>query len=108
MIAVNYGNWLYFTLIALMAGLMVLLLWLSKKKGPKWTDRFVFFMLWTNFALHFLKQLNPYYMAEFPFSLTRSSPENLCAVLVIAAVFQRPRRREHAFDGPEYDDDGPF
>jgi len=85
MIAVRYGNWLYFTLIFLMLGATILLLWLTKKKGKRWADRFVFYMLWINFALHFLKQLNPYYMAEFPFSLTRSSPENLCAVLVIAA-----------------------
>lgn len=60
---------------------------LSRRMGPAFTRKFILTILWTNFALHFLKQLNPSYLADFPYSLKRSTPENLCALLIMVSPF---------------------
>ena len=44
-------------------------------------------MLWSNFALHFLKQLNPYYYNKMPLSFTESSATNFCALLIMVEPF---------------------
>ena len=81
------GSWMYFLPLFLTLGTAVFLALLCRKKGKVFTEKLVLWLLWGNFALHFLKQLNPYYWEEFPFALSRSSMENLCAITILFGPF---------------------
>lgn len=81
-----YSFWYFLFWGYLVVALLISIL-LCHKLGKKFAHIYIMCMLWTNFALHFLKLLTPWYLSNMPFSLTRSSPENLCAVLVMASPF---------------------
>ena len=87
MVEVRIGNFWYWLFLALLAAMTYLSYVLSRRMGPGFTRKFILTILWTNFALHFLKQLNPSYLADFPYSLKRSTPENLCALLIMVSPF---------------------
>ena len=77
----------YFLSMLLVLSSAVLLTLLSKSLGKRFANRLILFILWANFALHFLKQLSPYYLEDFPTSLAKSSFENLCSVLIVISPF---------------------
>ena len=85
--AVKIGNFLYWLFVAFFLLFGFAAFYLSKRFGKRFAHRFILVMVWTNFAFHFLKQLNPAYIKAWPNALMRSSPENLCAFLVMAAPF---------------------
>ncbi|MBP5091837.1 MAG: hypothetical protein J6328_04705 [Bacilli bacterium] len=87
MAAVKLGNFLYWLFIAFFLLFGFAAFYLSKRFGKRFAHRFILVMVWTNFAFHFLKQLNPAYMRAWPEAWMRSTPENLCAFLVMAAPF---------------------
>ena len=86
-LSVEKGNFLYFFFIAFLFAGTFLCRSLCRHFGKKFAHEFVLVLLWMNFAFHFLKQLNPFYLADFPFSIGRSSLENFCALLICAAPF---------------------
>lgn len=79
---VQVGNILYFFFILLLATLSTGAFFLGKRFGKEFSWKMVLALAWTNFVLHFVKQFNPSYIAEFPRSLTSSTLPNLCAVLI--------------------------
>ncbi|MCR5491134.1 MAG: hypothetical protein K6F32_03295 [Bacilli bacterium] len=87
LISVETGNLLYFVPMVLLLGTLILLLRICRKKGRDWTEKFIEIMYWVNFAGHFLKQFVPSYIAAWPLGLARSTPENFCAIYVMAAPF---------------------
>lgn len=95
---VKTGGVLYFIAVfALFLGLIILLL-VSKKLGPKFAYRFVFWMYWANFALHFLKQFMPGYFMGGGLYLSRSSMENFCALFVVTAPFMLLSKKKLLYD----------
>ena len=98
MISVEYGNILYFLPLVGLATTAVLLWLLCKKKGEKWTIRFLFVLAWANFALHFLKQFVPSYIDAWPKGLARSTMENLCAVMVVLTPFMMLSKKNVLLD----------
>ncbi len=80
-------NFLYFLMIASLIAGSAILFALSRRMSSRGAHVFCMAFVWANFALHFLKMLNPYYLADFPYSLTNSSLENLCAVTIVVSPF---------------------
>lgn len=87
LLGVSFGNFPYALAILFTAVLFYACVAICHRAGKDFSYKFITVMVWVNFALHFLKQLNPFYAAEWPLSLARSSGENLCAVLVILTPF---------------------
>ncbi len=87
LLGVRFFNVLYFVPIVLLIITVIFLRHLCVRRGKGFTHKLILALLWLNFSFHFLKQLNPFYLADVPFSLTKSSPENLCAILVMASPF---------------------
>ncbi|HAS56805.1 MAG TPA: hypothetical protein DD377_00900 [Firmicutes bacterium] len=87
LLSVQLFNFPYFLFIAIALSCFVISVSFSKKLGKVWTDKFITVLIWANFALHFLKQLNPFYIASWPIGLGRSTAENLCAFLVMVSPF---------------------
>lgn len=87
MMEVRYGNFLYFFFLALLFAMTYFSEILCRRMGKEFAYKFILTILWTNFALHYVKQLNPSYLADFPYALKRSTPENLCALLITLAPF---------------------
>ena len=56
-------------------------------RGERFARKFLLVILWANFALHFLRLLNPFYLSRGIKVLFYASPNNLCALLVLAAPF---------------------
>lgn len=77
----------YFLCMLMVLSSAVLLTLLCKSLGKRFANHLILFILWANFALHFLKQLSPYYLEDFPTSLSKSSFENLCSVLIVISPF---------------------
>lgn len=77
----------YFLCMLLVLSSAVLLVLLCKSLGKRFANRLILLILWANFALHFLKQLSPFYLEDFPTSLSKSSFENLCSVLIVISPF---------------------
>lgn len=70
------------------AAVYILLLALILRKTSRRTARTVLTMiLFCNFALHFIKQFFVPYCTDFPYSLRRSTVENLCAVSTVFFPF---------------------
>ncbi len=84
---VQYFNFYYWLFWAYLLFAVIVSVVLCRRLGKRFCHIYILCILWTNFALHFLKQLTPWYLGKMPFSLSRSSPENLCAVLVMASPF---------------------
>lgn len=84
---IEIGNLPYVLLVLLLIFGTAFLLVLCRKKGPRFAYILCFSLLWVNFALHFLKQLNPYYLADAPYSWRTSTGENLCAVTIMLSPF---------------------
>lgn len=84
---VELFNLPYFLFIALICVCFVVSTFLSRRFGKDWTYRFISVLAWSNFALHFVKQLNPFYVASWPMGLGRSTAENLCAFLIMVSPF---------------------
>ncbi len=87
LLSVQLFNFPYFLFIAIALSCFVVSISFSKKLGKVWTNKFITILLWSNFALHFLKQLNPFYIASWPNGLGRSTAENLCAFLIMVSPF---------------------
>lgn len=87
LLTIQIGNFGYFLFLFLLGTLVYVSRQLCSHFGKGFSNRLILTLLWGNFALHFLKQLSPFYMLDFPFSLTRSSLENYCAVLIVASPF---------------------
>ncbi len=85
--SVEIGNPIYFAmLIVLFAGTLALL-FLFRRLPKRAAFVFCMTLVWVNFALHYLKQLSPYYMADWPYSLRTSTGENLCALTIMLSPF---------------------
>lgn len=84
---VELFNFPYFLFIALDIVAFIVSISFSRRLGKDWTYRFISVLAWSNFALHFLKQLNPFYVASWPNGLGRSTAENLCAFLIMVSPF---------------------
>jgi hypothetical protein len=87
MASVEYGNFLYFAMIAVLFLCVIGFSSLVEKQGKEFAWVFILTLAWVNFALHFLKQLNPDYYADFPYVLKRSTAENICAVTIMIMPF---------------------
>ena len=98
MIKVDYLNILYFAPIVFLVLTALGVGMLTKKKGEKWTYRFLLILSFVNFALHFLKQFFPSYIAMWPSGLARSTGENLCAVMVLASPFLLLSKNKYLYD----------
>ena len=84
---VRFGNFLYFLPLAILFALLFLASALTSRFGKKFSRRLILILLWSNFALHFFKQLIPYYYATMPVSLVESTATNFCATLIIMEPF---------------------
>ena len=86
-IGVAFGNTLYFLFILLLIALVFGTRSLCRRFGKEFTRNLLLILYWSNFALHFLKQFNPYYISRLPNSLGSSSLENFCAILIVISPF---------------------
>ena len=77
----------YFLAIASMFAICVGCVFLSKKKGPEFTHKLILWLVWINFALHFLKQFLPLSIQNWPDSLMWSGSPNLCAFIILFGPF---------------------
>ena len=84
---VRMGNFWYVFFIVLCLGLTALTLFICRKAGKKFSKVLIQVLLWSNFALHFLKQFIPYYFQRWPVILVDSLFPNLCAILIVTAPF---------------------
>lgn len=84
---VRMGNFWYFFFWLLLVGLFFYTNHLCKRKGKKFTDRFVLILICLNFALHIFKQFLPRYRAEWPDGWADSLFPNLCAALIFLSPF---------------------
>ena len=84
---VKVGNFPYFLFLAFLVGITLLSLYLCNRFGKVFAKRYISIILWANFALHFLKQILPYYYSRWPGSLPDSLFPNLCAVLIMLSPF---------------------
>lgn len=84
---IELGNWLYILVLLSLIFLVVIMAYASVKLPQRIVYWIIVFMLFSNFALHFLKQLLPSYISDFPYSLSTSTFENICAVSVLLFPF---------------------
>lgn len=84
---VRIGNFYYFLFIFLLLGITALSIWLCHRFGKKFAYVYISAILWTNFALHFLKQFLPLSISRWPIGLTDSAFPNLCATLIVISPF---------------------
>lgn len=81
-------NSVYFLAWAWLFASFIVSVVLCRKYGAQFTHNYVKWMLWGNFTLHFAKMAIYDWNAEpAALILTRLTPENLCAVLIIASPF---------------------
>ncbi len=80
-------NFRYFFLLAVPIFLVIFLYFFLKRRSSKFQFYFIFAICLTGFALHFLKQFFPAYIADWPYSLRTSTFENLCAVCTLVLPF---------------------
>lgn len=81
------GNTLYMLIIGLIIVFVFAMVYLSRTVSQRTVFWIITIMLFANFALHFLKQFLPSYLADFPYSLRKSTVENICAVSVVVFPF---------------------
>lgn len=86
-LSVQMGNFFYFLFIIILFFVIFFSIKLCNKKGKKFSYKFILTILICNCSLHFIKQLFPTYMKEWPNSLWKSTFENLCAALIILSPF---------------------
>ena len=84
---IRFGNFLYILPFLILFALLFLACQLTARFGKKFSRRLILILLWSNFALHFLKQLNPYYYNRLPGSLFECTPLNFCAALIMMEPF---------------------
>ena len=84
---VRYGNFLYFLPIAVLISALFLAHHLTNRFGKKFSRKLILILLWSNFALHIVKQFTPYYFQRWPASLSESSATNFCALLIMVWPF---------------------
>lgn len=84
---VRIGNLHYFVGIALAFLCPLFGALLSRKIGKKGSHILILVLLWSNLALHFLKQFFPGYRSLWPDGLADSLAPNLCAALIMASPF---------------------
>ena len=84
---VHFGNFFYFLAIFSLFFGTAALLFLCRRFGKAFAKKLLLIILWANFALHFLKQFLPAYIAKWPWGLADSAFPNLCAVLIFIAPF---------------------
>lgn len=87
LVSVAIGNFLYFFFIILLILAIWVLLLFGRKFGKSFSSKMIITLCWVNFALHYVKQIFPGYIDDFPYSLAESTFVNLCAVLIIVAPF---------------------
>lgn len=84
---VEVGNIHYFLWLAFLFACLFISLYLCKTFGKEFSRKYIEAILWINLAGHLLKQFFPYIMAEWPASISKSTPDNLCALYVLIAPF---------------------
>lgn len=84
---VRYGNFLYFLPIFVLASALFLAHHLTNRFGKAFSKRLILILLWSNFALHIVKQFTPYYIQRWPASLSESTATNFCALLIMVWPF---------------------
>jgi len=80
-------NGLYIAMNIFLFVLAVVTVIVASKVKQEYVHKFIVFLLFLNFALHFLKIFLPSYFGDLPFSLKKVSPDNICAVSVIFFPF---------------------
>ena len=80
-------NGLYIAMNIFLFVLAVVTVIVASKVKQEYVHKFIVFLLFLNFALHFLKIFLPSYYGDLPFSLKKVSPDNICAVSVIFFPF---------------------
>jgi hypothetical protein len=80
---VEYRNFYYFLYIALAFGLLTGLYFLLRNKSRKTARLTLFGLLFSGFALHFLKLFSGSYQEWMPRAIRTVTPENICAVSVL-------------------------
>lgn len=84
---VELGNIYYFMYLIIMILIILILHFILRKKSKKFQYWFLFGLLVSAFSLHFLKLLlEPYYSA-LPYTYSKSTFENICAVSTIIFPF---------------------
>ncbi len=84
---VRYGNFLYFLPIFVLFSALFLAHLLTNRFGKRFSRRLILILVWSNFALHIVKQFTPYYFNRWPSSLSESSATNFCALLIMVWPF---------------------
>lgn len=84
---VQMFNFLHLLFLGVLVFSSLTAYFLCLRFGKEFARRFCLVLIWGNFAIHFLKQLSPSYIAEWPTGLIRSTPENLCALLITVSPF---------------------
>lgn len=80
-------NGLYFLFIGFYVLITVACDFFLKNKSEKFRYRFILVMTFIGFSLHFLKQFFEPYRSDFPYSLKKSTFENICAVSTLIFPF---------------------
>ena len=86
-VGVSMFNFYYFLFLFLLLTTFFISVAVAHRMGKGWTWRFLLIMSWSNFILHFVKQLAPSYMRLWPSVLVKSTAQNLCALLIMASPF---------------------
>ncbi|MDY0345325.1 MAG: hypothetical protein WCX85_03805 [Bacilli bacterium] len=80
-------NGLYIAMNVFLFILSILTVFWARKTRQETVHKLIVLLLFTNFALHFLKIFLPSYFLDLPYSLKKVSPDNICAVSVIFFPF---------------------
>ena len=80
----QYFNSYYFLYIAIALGMLIGLYFLLRNKSERVSRAVLLGLLLASFALHFLKLTAGYYQEWMPRSMRTITPENICAVSVLA------------------------
>lgn len=84
---VEIGNGYYFLYIAIALAYVLTLVFTLRKASPKTARTVLLVILFLNFSLHFIKQFFEPYRNDFPYSLRRSTFENICGVSTMVFPF---------------------
>lgn len=84
---VEVGNFYYFLYFAIAIAITIGLILYLKNKDDKVKRKVILFLLFSAFALHFIKLLFPPYNTMFPEIIRKSTFENICAVSTLVFPF---------------------
>lgn len=84
---VQLFNGLYFLFIFIYILITIACDFFLRNKSDKFRYRFILIMTFIGFSLHFIKQFFEPYRSDFPYSLKKSTFENICAVSTLIFPF---------------------